>query len=87
MTPTEVRYTTAMPRARTLALTVLGLTLLAMPADALAYIDPAAGSLILQALLGGVAGILVVTKLYYRKLMRLLGRRPRDAAGGDPPSR
>jgi hypothetical protein len=72
---------------RSLALIVLGLGMLALPTDALAYIDPAAGSLILQALLGGVAGILVVTKLYYRKLMTLLGRRPRSSADGDPPSR
>jgi hypothetical protein len=53
------------------------------PTNALAYIDPAAGSILLQALLGGVAGILVVGKLYYRKLKALFGRRPGDA---DPPA-
>jgi hypothetical protein len=65
----------------------LWLGLLALPSTALAYIDPAAGSLLLQALLGGVAGILVIGKLYYRRLMGLLGRRSRDEgvgpAGGD----
>jgi hypothetical protein len=91
MMRTEVRYTNDMLGARRMALTLFVLALLAMHADALAYIDPAAGSLILQALLGGVAGILVVTKLYYRKLMTLLGRRPRGESAptpeGDPPSR
>ncbi len=66
-------------RGLTPSAAALGLFLLALPTNALAYIDPAAGSLLLQVLLGGVAGILVIGKLYYRKLMMLLGRRPRDA--------
>jgi hypothetical protein len=43
----------------------------------LAYIDPGSGSLLLQALAGGVAGVTVVGKLYWRRLRRALrlGRR------------
>ena len=35
---------------------------------ALAYLDPATGSMILQLLLGGVAGALVVGKLYWQRV-------------------
>ena len=38
----------------------------------LAYLDPGAGSMVLQALLGGVAGVLVLLKLYWRRLVRSL---------------
>jgi hypothetical protein len=70
--------------------TALAVAFLALPADAFAYIDPAAGSIILQVLIGGVTGILVITKLYFRKLKTFFGRRPRDTASrahGDPPAR
>ncbi len=35
---------------------------------ALAYLDPGTGSMILQLLLGGVAGALVVGKLYWQRV-------------------
>jgi hypothetical protein len=43
-----------------------------------AYIDPGTGSMMLQLMLGGVAGALVVGKLYLRRLtdfFRQIGRR------------
>ena len=40
---------------------------------AYAYLDPGSGSMILQILLGGVAGLVVILKLYWRRFMRLLG--------------
>ncbi len=46
---------------------------------AYAYLDPGTGSMILQILLGGVAGALVVGKLYWHRLKQLLGMGPRDA--------
>jgi len=52
------------------------LTLLAMlanPPAAHAYIDPGAGSLLLQLLLGGVAGAFVFFRLFKQKLFNLLG--------------
>jgi hypothetical protein len=38
------------------------------PAPAYAYIDPGSGSMMLQLLLGGVAGIGVLLKLYWRRI-------------------
>jgi hypothetical protein len=36
------------------------------------YIDPGSGSLLLQALAGGVAAVGVLGKVYWRRLKRLL---------------
>ena len=38
----------------------------------LSYIDPGAGSMILQALGAGVAGVMVMGKLYWAKIKRVL---------------
>jgi hypothetical protein len=38
-----------------------------------AYLDPGTGSIILQVLLGGVAGIVIASKLYWHKLLSLCG--------------
>jgi hypothetical protein len=38
----------------------------------LAYLDPGAGSMILQALAGGVAGLVVVGKLYWARIKRVM---------------
>jgi hypothetical protein len=49
----------------------------------LAYLDPGAGSMVLQALLGGIAGVLVLLKLYWRRIVRLLTeRRASEAVNG-----
>lgn len=50
---------------------VLVLTLVAIPAHA--YLDPASGSMFLQLLLGGVAGVALAVKLYWHKLLGLFG--------------
>ena len=47
-----------------------------------AYLDAGSGSVILQALAGGVAGFAVIGKLYWRRLKRLVVRR--DASGEAP---
>lgn len=59
-------------RNSTVALLLL-LAFLCRPAPAAAYLDPAAGSLILQVILGGVAGLIVLLKLYWRRLRGFLG--------------
>ena len=51
------------------------LLLLGLPALAHAYIDPSAGSLLLQLLLGGIAGVLVAVRLYWKRLTGYFGRR------------
>jgi hypothetical protein len=44
-----------------------------------AYIDPGSGSLLLQAIAGGLAAVGVVTKLYWRRLRGLFSRgRPEE---------
>jgi hypothetical protein len=35
-----------------------------------AYVDPGSGSMLLQLLLGGVAGLVVIAKLYWHRLLR-----------------
>ena len=49
------------------------LMILATATGAHAYIDPGSGSMLLQLLLGGVAGLVVLAKLYWHRLLRLLG--------------
>ena len=50
---------------------VLALVLI-QPLPAQAYLDPASGSLFLQALLGGVAGGVLLIRLYWRKFLGVL---------------
>ncbi len=45
-------------------------TLLSTPAHA--YLDPGSGGLLMQLLLGGVAGMVVVIKLYWHRLLVFL---------------
>jgi hypothetical protein len=43
-----------------------------------AYLDPGTGSLLLQVLLGGVAGLVVAVRLYWHKLLSWSGARRQD---------
>ncbi len=46
------------------------------------YLDAGSGSMIMQALAGGFAGVAVVGKLYWRRLRRVFARRdPSDDLG------
>ena len=62
-------------------LAILALAVCAAPApSAFAYLDPASGSMFLQLVLGGVAGIALAVKLYWHKLLGLFGvKRHHDA--------
>ncbi|MCX4472839.1 hypothetical protein OOK41_21415 [Micromonospora sp. NBC_01655] len=44
----------------------------------LAYLDAGSGSLIVQAVVGGVAGAAVAAKLYWRRLTARFRRQPSD---------
>jgi hypothetical protein len=65
------------------ALTLAAVVLAASAGPAHAYIDPGVGGMLLQLLLGGVAGALVVIKLYWHRLKgavaKMLGRQPPES--------
>jgi hypothetical protein len=61
-------------RSAALALVVCWCVLVA-ERPALAYLDPGSGSMLLQVLLGGVAGVAVIAKLYWGRLLSLFGIR------------
>ena len=53
--------------------------LLEVPVEA--YLDPGSGSMLLQILLGGFAGIAVIVKLYWHRVTSLFNRKgaPKDS--------
>lgn len=56
----------------------------AMSRTAYAYLDPGTGSMILQLLLGGIAGAAVAMKLYWHKFKALIaGHRAKEVASED----
>ncbi|MGH8719440.1 MAG: hypothetical protein ACREV0_10950 [Burkholderiales bacterium] len=59
-------------------LTMLFLLFVAGTAPAYAYLDPGTGSMVLQAILGGIAGVVIAGKLYWGRvkdwISRLSGR-------------
>jgi len=57
-----------------MAVLALLFLLLGLPASAHAYVDPSAGSLLLQLILGGVAGLMVALRLSWKRLTGLFGR-------------
>lgn len=54
------------------AVTFLYVSMLADPAEA--YLDPGAGSILVQLLLGGAAGAAVLLKLYWQRIRGLFSR-------------
>ena len=46
-----------------------------------AYLDPGSGSMILQAILGGLAGVVVALKMFGRRMVSFLTFWKRDDAG------
>ncbi len=59
---------------------------LTAPKAAEAYLDPGTGSILLQVIIGGVAGLGVVGKLYWHRLRSLFGSREKDAQEERPPA-
>jgi hypothetical protein len=58
----------------------LAFVLVAMSArSAHAYLDPGTGSMILQILLGGLAGLAIAGKLYWYKFLSLIGLKSKPA--------
>ena len=54
---------------------ILAITLLLIfPAPSFAYLDPATGSMIIQGIIGAIAGFIVVFKLYWQKIRSFFSR-------------
>ena len=58
----------------------------------LAYLDPSAGSMMLQIILGGVAGLAIALKLFWAKILLALGigrnkANPEASPEADPETR
>ena len=56
-----------------LRILILGAFLAASGSPAYAYLDPGTGSILLQAIIGGIAAGVTVISLYYQKLKIFLG--------------
>jgi hypothetical protein len=52
-------------------------------APAYAYIDPGTGSMVLQLLLGGIAGAAVMGRMYWSRLKARFRRNARTEGGAD----
>ncbi len=52
--------------------------------EALAYLDPGSGSMLLQLLLGGVAGVVMLLKLYWHQLLAFFGIKKKEASDETP---
>jgi len=48
--------------------------LLILPTPSFAYLDPATGSMIIQGIIGAIAGLLVAVKLYWQKIRSFFSR-------------
>lgn len=65
-------------------LVVLIVSIFFFPLNAFAYLDPGSGSMLLQLILGGVAGLMVVVKLYWQSFLSLFkGKKSTDSDSTD----
>jgi nitrate/nitrite transporter NarK len=71
-----------MNRIHMALLTVPALLLLSTQ-NAYAYLDPGTGSMILQGLIGGIAGGMFAIRIYWGKLKSRFGRAPVSASPRD----
>ena len=62
-----------MKKTNVILFTLLFLFVVGIHRTAFAYLDPGTGSMMLQLLLGGVAGALVVGNLYWQRIKTFFG--------------
>jgi hypothetical protein len=74
------------PTNRVILVALLAALLVPIASPAQAYLDPGTGSMILQIILGGVAGLLVAGKLYWARLKEIFGFAAADAATTEEPT-
>lgn len=68
-------------------LILAGLIFLLSTRNAYAYLDPGTGSMILQGLIGGIAGGLFAARLYWGKLKGFFARTRGTAVATDHPTK
>ena len=66
-----------------LLFSIVFLCVLGPYSPAYAYLDPGTGSMLVQMLLGGVAGVLVIGKLYWHRVKVLFSRGPAPSPSQD----
>ncbi len=68
-----------------LLLSAVALTSFTLPAHA--YLDPASGSMLLQMIVGGVAGVALAGKLFWHRILGFFGGKTSDSpAAAEPKS-
>ncbi|MCS3903564.1 hypothetical protein J2T55_001590 [Methylohalomonas lacus] len=67
---------------RRFVIAVVGLNAFVFSAPVFAYLDPGSGSVLLQGILAALAAIGVTVKLYWHRLLRLLGLKRKSAQKG-----
>jgi hypothetical protein len=60
--------------------------LLFLTRPAHAYLDPGSGSMVLQLLLGGVAAVGVVIKLFWHRILNIFGIRKEESTNPESPN-
>jgi hypothetical protein len=92
--PCDGRVTVLLLKSVSFSLALSALLYGMTSAPAYAYLDPGTGSMILQLLLGGIAGLALAGKFYWHRLLTLVGLRseatetgPGEAQGNDLNSR
>lgn len=66
---------------------ILTIVCLLMATPAYAYVDPGVGSMLVQLLTGGVAGALVLLRLFWNRLRGKAAKPPEDSAALPPHGR
>lgn len=73
-----------MQQTSNLIILLLAIYAFVAPDQAFAYLEPGTGSMLLQLLFGGVAGILVIMKLYWSRFVNFFRNR-RSQKDNPPP--
>ena len=63
----------------TVAIIISWLLLFVCVRPAFAYIDPGSGGMMMQLLLGGVAGVVVLARLYWQRFTAFIGIKRNDS--------
>jgi len=57
--------------------------LFVLPTDAHAYLDPGSGSFIIQIILAGIMGVMLMAKIYWKKIRAIFGQTSSQDTGDD----